>query len=348
MSRYFHERDYGWRHCFLVDTVSCVRLLPHSELRPFLNHRTSSPQWKLLTRQHAHSRLVGSEPRILSSINVTSFLTDIFLSPVACFPNDMANATTPRSSVMAAETCTPRSGKSAKGFGVCLPSTSKSGTSTAVSHHPVLSASLPEPSSKLPPESLPILLPIIYSPSGHPEARSSWPVTSDLHAVTKSSSGKPSQSSLVFSQFVATVRPYPTHSPVSALVNTATWPLIPNSHVPNCRNSYSARDGLPSNAYYEPLWSSPTTTSLRIASTSSENPGRLQSIYSTVTYEVTETPQSTFPTPASIAETTDGQSTVSVPPSIISTGQITPGDGPVASATHAISSPVEDASVSHS
>jgi hypothetical protein len=258
----------------------------------------------------------------------------------------MANAATPRSSFMAAETYTPRSGKSATGFSA---SPSKSGTSTAVSHHPVLSASFPEPSSKLPPKSLPILLPIIYSPSGHPEACSSWPVTSDLHAVTKSSSGKPSQSSLVFSQFVATVRPYPTHSPVSALVNTATWPLIPNTHVPNCRNSYSARDGLPSNAYYEPLWSSPTTISLRIAtSTSSEIPGRLQSIYSTVTYEVTETPQSTFPTPASIAERTDGQSTVSVPPSITSTGQTTPADGPVASATHAVSSPVEDASVSHS
>ena len=298
-----------------------------------------------MTRKHACPHLIGSEPRILFSINGASFLTNIFLSLAACFPNNMASATTPRSSFVATGTCTPLSGKSATGFVTCFPS--KSGTSTAVSHYPELSASLPEFSSKLPPKSLPTLLPIIYTHSGHPEARSSWPVTSDLHAAPKSS-GKPSQSPLGFSQFVANVRPYPTHSPISPLVSTEAWPLILNSHVSNSHNPHSARDGLTSNTYYEPFMPSPTIITLRTAtSTSSEIPGRLQSVYSTVTYEVTETPQWTSPTPVSIAETTettDGQPTVSVPPSTTSIGETTVANGTVASATQVVSSPIQGAS----
>lgn len=245
----------------------------------------------------------------------------------------MAIATTPRSSFMAAETCTPLSGKAGTGFGTCLPS--KSGISTGASHHPVLTTSLPESSPNPPPRSLPFSLPVIYTPSGHSVARPGWSVTSGLRAVPKSSSGEPSQSTIEFSQFVTTLESYPSHSPVFASVNTATWPLIPNSRASNPCNLYSARDGLPSNAYY---WPPPTTTTRTATSTSFGIPGSLQDIYSTVTREVTETPQSTFPTPISIAEATDGQPTVSVPPSITGAGQTTMAGGTV------VSNPVQDAS----
>ena len=245
----------------------------------------------------------------------------------------MAIATTPRSSFMAAGTCTPLSGKAATGFGVCLPS--KSGISTGASHHPVLTTSLPESSSKPPPRSLPFFLPVIYTPPGHSVARSGWPVTSGLQAVPKSFSGEPSQSTIEFSQSVATLESYPTHSPALASVNTATWPLIPNTRASNPCNLYSARDGLPSNAYD---WPPPTTTTQTTTSTSFGIPGSPQSIYSTVTREVTETPQSSFPTPISIAEATDGQPTVSVTPPITSAGQTTMAGGTV------VTNPVQDAS----
>jgi hypothetical protein len=244
------------------------------------------------------------------------------------------------SSPMAAGTCTPVPGKPTTGSVTRLPS--KSGSSTGVSHHPVLSASVPpEAFSKPPPTtSLSVLFPITHTPSDLPVAH---PGTAGLHAVPKSSFGKPA-----FPQFVATVS-YPIHSLVSASVNTAAWPLVPGSHVSNSHNSYP-RDGLPSSEPYEPfIRPSPTATTHRTAtSISSEIPGGPQSIFTTVTSMVTETPLSTLPAPVSIAETTDDQPTVSVPPSITSVGVTTMADGDVVSVTHVISSPVQDATSSSS
>jgi hypothetical protein len=253
----------------------------------------------------------------------------------------MANATTHLSSpvVVAAGTCTPLPEKSTTGFVTCQPS--ESGTSTGVGRHPVFSASPPGSSSKPPPTSSPILLPITYSPSGHPVARSGWPAPWGLHAAPKSSSGRPSQSPFIFPQSVATVNPYPTHSLVSASLPTAARPLIPNSHVSNSHSSYPLRDGMPSNASYKPYRPSPaTTTHSMVSSTScSEMPGRLQSIFSTVATTVTYTPRSTFPAPVSIAETTDGQPTLSVP-SVTNMGMTTLAGGA------AVSNPVQHASSS--
>ena len=242
----------------------------------------------------------------------------------------MTNATTASS-----RTCNPPPRKPTTGFATCLPS--KSSTSSGVSHHPVLSPSFPEYSPRPPPMLLPTLLPITHTSSGHPVARPGWPVTPGLHAAPKSSSGKPSQSRFVSPQFVATLNSYPTHSPVPAPVNTAAWPLIPSSHVSNSHSSYSVRDGLPSNASYEPSMPSPAPTTYRTATLiTTGTPGRLQSIFCTVTSAVNETPQSTFPTPVSIAETTDGQLTV--PPSTTSMGATTLAYG------GAVSNPVQGAS----
>lgn len=239
------------------------------------------------------------------------------------------------SSSVAAGTCTPVLEKPMTGSVTCIPS--KSGTSTGV-NHPVLPASVPpEASSKPPQTSLSV---ITNTPSGHLVAHSG---TAGIHAVPRSSFGKPSQSPLAFPQFVATVS-YPIHSPVSASVNTAAWPLVPGSHVSNSHNSYP-RDGLLSNEPYEPYKPSPTATTHSTAtSISSGIPGGPQSIFSTVTSMVTETSQSTLPAPVSIAETTDGQPTVSVPPSITSIGVTTMADGEVVSATHVVSSPVHNTS----
>ena len=201
----------------------------------------------------------------------------------------MANPTTTLSSSMAAGTRTPLQGKSAA---TCLPS--KRDVSTGPSHHhPVLFVPLTGSSSKSLSTSLPILLPIIHTPSGHPLSHSGWPVTSGSHTLPKSSSGKLSQSPFVSPQYETTVKLYPsaTHSLVPDSVNTAARPLIPNSHASKSHDSSHARD-VPSNAPYKPFEPSqiaPTFTTT--TSTNSWIPESYQTVYSTVT--VSETPQST-------------------------------------------------------
>src|SRR6267154_5546314 len=228
----------------------------------------------------------------------------------------MANPTTTLSSSMAAGTCIPLQGKSRTGFATCSPS--KRDVSTGPSHHhPVLFIPLTESSSKSLSTSLPILLPIIHTPSGHPLSYSGWPVTSGFHTLPKSSSGQLSQSPFVSLLYETTVklRPSATHSSVSGSVNTAARPLIPNPHVSNFHSSSRARGVLPSNAPYEPFKLSQIAPTYRTETPmSSWIPESLQpdTVFSTVTTTVSETPQSTSPSPASTTDVTGGQPTVSI------------------------------------
>ena len=253
----------------------------------------------------------------------------------------MANPTTTLSGSIAAGTCTLLQGEPTTGFATYLPS--KRDASADPSHHPLF-VPLPESSSRSPSTSLPILLPVIHTPSGHPVVHAGRPVT---YALPKSTSGKPPQSPLVSPHYAATVKSYPlaTHSLVPALVNTAARPLIPNSHVSKSHNSSHARDVLPSNAPYKPFMPSQIAPTYgTVTSLSSCIPENHQTISSTITSTVSETPQSTFPTPASITNPTDDQPTVSIPSSI--TGLTTLAGGAVASATNAVANPVQGASLS--
>jgi hypothetical protein len=248
---------------------------------------------------------------------------------------------------MAAGTCTPLQGKSTTGFATYLPS--KRDVSTGPSHHhPVWFVPLTESSSKSLSTSLPILLPIIHTPSGHPLFHSGWPVTSGFHTLPKSSSGKPSQSPFVSPQYETTVKlcPSATHSSVPGSVTTAARPLVPNSHVSKSHNSSHARD-VPSNAPYKPFGPSQIAPTYRTAtSMSSWIPESHQTDFSTVTTTVYETPQSTLPTPASTTDETSGQPTVSIPSSTTTMGPTTPGGWAVASATNVAANPMQGASLS--
>lgn len=204
-----------------------------------------------------------------------------------------------------------------------------------------------ESSSKLLSTSLPILLPIIHTPPGHPSSHSGWPATSGFYTLPKSSSGKLSKSPLVSPQPYATLRlcPSATHPSVPDSVNMATRPLIPNSHVSKSQNPSHARD-VPSNVSYEPFVSSQVTPTYRtVTSTSSWTP-ESQTVYSTATTAVSETPQSTSPTPASTTDATGGQPTVSIPPNTTSMGPTTPAGWVFASATNVGANPVQGASLS--
>ena len=245
---------------------------------------------------------------------------------------------------MAAGTCTPPQRKSTTGF-------AKRDVSTGPSHHPVLFVPLTESSSKSLSTSLPILHPIIHTPSGHPLSHSGWPVTSGLHTHPKSSSGKPSQTPFVSPQNEATVKSSPsaTHSSVPCSVNTASQPLIPNSHVSNSHNSSHARNVPPSSASAPREPSKPSQiTSACVTATlmSSWIPESHQTVSSTVTTTVSETPQSPSPTPASTTDATDGQPTVSIPSSTTSVGSTTPAGWVAASTTNVATNPVQGASLS--
>ena len=228
---------------------------------------------------------------------------------------------------MAAGTCTPLQGKSTTGF-------AKRDLSTGPIHSPVLFAPGPltESSSKPLSTSLPFLLPFIHTPSGYSLSYSGWPVTSGFHALPKSSSGKLSKSPFVSPQYETTLKlcPSETHPSVPDSVNTATRPLIPNSHVSESHNSSHARD-VPSNAPYKPFGPLQTTPTYTTAtSMNSWIPESYQTVFSTVTTTVSETPQSTLPTPASTTDAIGGQPTVSIPSSMNPT---TPAGWVVASAT---------------
>jgi hypothetical protein len=260
----------------------------------------------------------------------------------------MANPTTTLSSSMATGTYTPLQGKSTTGPATCLPS--KRDVSTGPSHHhPVLFVPLTESFSKSMSTSLPTLLPIIHTPSGHLLSHSGWPVTSGFHTLPKSSSGKLSQPPFVSPQYEVTMKlcPSVTHSSVHGSVNTAARPLIPNSHVSKSHSSSHARDVLPSNAPYEPFRPSQIAPTYRTAtSMSSWIPESHQTVFSTATSTVSETPQSTSPTPASTTDATDDQPTVSLPSSTTSMGPTTPAGWVVASATNVATNPVQGASLS--
>lgn len=256
----------------------------------------------------------------------------------------MANPTTTLSGSMAAGTCTPLQGKSTTGFATHLPF--KRDVSTGPSHHPVSFVPLTESSSKSLSTSLPI-----HTPSDHPLSHSGWPVTSGFHTLSKSSSGKLSQSPFVSPQYEATrtlkLCPSATHSSVPGSANTAARPSIPNSHASESHNSSHGRDVLPSNAPYEPFRPSQITPTCRTAtSMSSWIPESHQTVFSTVTTTVSETPQSTSPTPASTTDATGGQSTVSLPSLTTTTGPTTPAGWAMASATNVAANPVQGASLS--
>ncbi|KAH9178688.1 hypothetical protein EDB89DRAFT_968314 [Lactarius sanguifluus] len=68
-----------------------------------------------------------------------------------------------------------------------------------------------------------------------------------------------------------------------------------------------------------------------------------QSTHSTITSTVTETPQTTFSTPVSITETTDGHVTITAPPLITTTEQSSLSDGTVVTVTHVIANPPKQA-----
>jgi len=248
---------------------------------------------------------------------------------------------------MVAGTCIPLQGKSTTGLATCLPS--KADVSTGPSHHPVLFVPLTESSSKSLSTSLPILLPIIHTPSGHPLSHSGWPVTSSFHTLPKSSSGKLSQSPFVSPQYGATVklRPSATRSSVLGSVKTTSQSLTPNSQVSKSHSSSHARDVPPSKAPYKPSRPSQiaptngTATSMR-----SSIPESHQTVFSTVATTVSETPQSTMPTPALTTDETGGQPTVSISSSTTSIGSTTPAGWVVASATSSVANPVQGASLS--
>jgi hypothetical protein len=253
----------------------------------------------------------------------------------------MANPTTTRSSSKAAGTRTPLQGKSTTGF-------AKGDVSTGPSHHPVLFVPLSDSSSKPVSTSLPIL-PIIHAPSSHSLSRSGWPVISESHTLPKSSSRKLSLSPSVSPQYETTVKLHPsaTHSLVPGSVDTTVRPLIPNSHVIKSYNSSHARDVPTSNAPYEPYSPSQIAPTERTAaSMSSWIPESPQTDYSTITTTVSETLQSTLPTPASTTDVTDGQPTVSIPSSTTSMGSTTPAGWVAASATNTGAMSVQGASLS--
>ncbi|KAH9065718.1 hypothetical protein EDB87DRAFT_879191 [Lactarius vividus] len=68
-----------------------------------------------------------------------------------------------------------------------------------------------------------------------------------------------------------------------------------------------------------------------------------QSTHSTITSTVTETPQTTFSTPVSITETTDGHVTITAPPLVTTTGVSSLSDGTVVTVTHVIANPPKQA-----
>ncbi|KAI0285345.1 hypothetical protein BGY98DRAFT_358490 [Russula aff. rugulosa BPL654] len=79
---------------------------------------------------------------------------------------------------------------------------------------------------------------------------------------------------------------------------------------------------------------------------SSWTPESYQTVYSTVTTTVYETPQSTSPLPAWTTDATGGQPTVFIPSPTTSTAPTTPAGWAVASATHVSAIPVQGASLS--
>ena len=252
----------------------------------------------------------------------------------------MASPTTTLSSSTATGTC----GKSTTGFATGLPL--KRDAFTGPSHHPVLFVPFTESSSKSLSTSLPILLPIIHTPSGH---SLSHPGTSGPHTRPRSSSEKVFQSPFVSPQYDATVKLYPsaTHPSVPGSLNTAARPLIPNSQVSKSHNPSHARDMPPSNAAYEPFKPSQISRVFRTAiSTSSWIPESHQTVTTTVTTTVSETPQSTSPTPPSTTDEAYGQPTISIVSSTTSTGPTTPANGAVASMTDVAASPAQSASQS--
>ncbi|KAI0275094.1 hypothetical protein BC834DRAFT_29925 [Gloeopeniophorella convolvens] len=84
------------------------------------------------------------------------------------------------------------------------------------------------------------------------------------------------------------------------------------------------------------------------SATKSGAAGRLQSTASTITSTITDTPESTFSTPHSITETSDGHVTVTAPPFITSIGLSTMPDGTVVSVTHVFANPTNTSSAGHS
>ena len=242
---------------------------------------------------------------------------------------------------MATGTRTPLQGKSTAGF-------AKKDASTGPSHHAWF-APLADSSSKSVSTPLSILFPIIHTPSSHSLSYSGWPVTPEFHTLPKGSSGKLSRSHSVSPQYEATVKLHPsaTHFSVPGSVVTTAHPLIPNSHVSKSHNSSHARDVPPSNAPYDLYSPSQIAPAERTAtSTSSLIPESHQTVYSSITTTVSETPQSTSPTPASTTDATSGQPTVSIPSSTTSIGSTTQGAGVAASATSAGAIPVQGAALS--
>lgn len=249
---------------------------------------------------------------------------------------------------MAEGTCAPLQGKSTTGFATCLPS--ERDVSTGPSHHPVLFFPCAESSSKSLSTPLPILLPIIHTPSDHPLSHSGWPVASGFHTLPESSSGKLSQSPFLSPLYEATVNlcPSATHSLVPGSVNTASQPLIPNSNVSKSHSSSHAGGVLPSNAPNKPFRPSQISPTYRTATPmSSWVPESYQTVLFTVTTTVPETPQSTSPTPsASTTDATGGQPAVSIPSSTTTMGPTTPVGWVVASTSNVATNPMQGASLS--
>ncbi|KAI0308236.1 hypothetical protein B0F90DRAFT_137745 [Multifurca ochricompacta] len=181
------------------------------------------------------------------------------------------------------------------------------------------------------------------------------PLDGTSHPATSAPSLNPTRSS---SKSTTTIKPKPPSSPVQCSTSTPVWlPSLTSSPVgsgvlASPISPSPVRPVLPSKARttasirLPPITTTPPTRGL--ASTpSSGSPGINQSTHTTITSTITETPGSTFATPVSITETTDGRVTITAPPFITTAGLSTLPDGSVVSVTHVIANPL-DVSTGHS
>ncbi|KAH9044457.1 hypothetical protein EDB85DRAFT_459309 [Lactarius pseudohatsudake] len=164
------------------------------------------------------------------------------------------------------------------------------------------------------------------SPNTVPPVRPAVPSSASVTVPKKSSPASPTATGAP--ELPNTVFPSPAF-PTESFPTAPGAPELPGTSV-------TTSNTLSSVAPFPPTSVKGLPTGLPTGLGSSRKP---QSTHWTITSTVTMTPQTTFPTPVSITETTDGHVTITAPPLITTTGLSSSSDGTVVTVTHVIANP---------